>query len=223
MAIKDIKFMNREGYLLKELSLSLSDCETQIKQIDYESFYKAYRNCKDENGVEKTQFPSIIFAFYSVVFSKHIIPTPSELLDEYYMSNSDVLFVNGKSIVYQNQCFKKSDLDARILRTYPSLVRDYHFFLMLVEEQCFDKVIYSCKNDISGKDVIIQHHGKEFILSLFVKTKRSNFFKKIKNTFRHNYGNNEIQMPLNLNAARKCGDFYVYGSDDVIRVKSKIL
>ena len=223
MTIKDIKFMNGEGYLLKDLPLSLHECEKQMMEIDYDHFYDAYRSHRDEAGVEKTQFPSIIYAFYSIVFNLNKIPTPTEVLNEYYSLNANELLINGDLVVYRNRSFKKVDLDARVLRTYPSLIRDYHFYLMLTKENCFDKVIYSCKNDIAGKDLIVQHKGKEYVVSLFVKTRRSNFFKSIKNAFRHKYGANEIQVPLDLNAAEKCGDFFVYSKRDIDVLKTIII
>ena len=223
MAIKDIKFMNGEGYLLKDLSLSFEEYEKQLRQIDYDRFYDKYRSHRDENGVEKTQFPSIIFAFYNIVFTQCKVPRPVDLLEEYYLLNETELHIDGEIVTYQSRQFKKTDLDARILRTYPSLIRDHHFFLMLSKEGCFDKVIYSCKNDIAGKDIIVQHQGKEYCISLFAKTTRSNFFKQIKNAFRHVYSSTEIPLSLDLAHARKCGDFYVYGSEDVSNVKSVIL
>ena len=222
MAIKDIKFMNGEVYLLKDHSLSFEEYENQMRQIDYDRFYDKYRSCRDENGVEKTQFPSIIFAFYNIIFTHRKVPRPVDLLDEYYNLNKAELLIDGKTITYQNRQFKKMDLDARILRTYPSLIRDHHFFLMLSKEGCFDRVIYSCKSDIAGKDLVIQHKGKEYILSLFVKTNRSTFFKRIKNTFRHVYSNNEIPLPVDLNQAKKIGDFSVYSTKDVEYVKSVV-
>lgn len=223
MAIKDIKFMNGEGYLLKDLSLSLSQYEEQMRQIRYDQFYDRYRTHRDEYGVEKTQFPSIIFAFYNIVFSQNKIPHPADLLSEYYTINSGELLVDGDKVSYHGTSFNKMDLDARILRTYPSLIRDHHFFLMLTSEGCFDRVIYSCKNDIAGKDIVIQHKSKEYIISLFVQTKRSTFFKRIKNVFRHVYQSKEIPLPLNLDTASRCGDFYVYSDEDIARVKSTIL
>lgn len=222
MTIKDIKFMNGEGYLLKDLALPLHECEKQMQKIAYDSFYDTYRTHKDESGVEKTQFPSIIYAFYSIIFNVCKMPSPEELLNEYYLLNANELIINADTVLYKNRIFKKIDLDARILRTYPSLVRDYHFYLMLVEAKCFDKVIYSCKNDITGKDLIIQHQGNEYVVSLFVKTRRSNFFKEIKNAFRHKYGENEIQLPLDLSHAQQIGDFFVYSTNDVDMLKTII-
>ncbi len=223
MAIKDIKFMNGEGYLLKDLSLSLSQYEEQMGKIDYDRYYDNYRSCRDENGVEKTLFPSIIFAFYNIIFTQSKVPSPADLLNEYYTLNASELIIAGEQVIYKNRHFAKVDLDARILRTYPSLVRDHHFFLMLANEGCFDSVIYSCKNDIAGKDLIVQHKGKKYIISLFIQTARSTFFKRIKNAFRHVYLNKEIPMPLNLDRAKKCGDFFVYCTEDVEYVKSLIL
>ena len=144
-------------------------------------------------------------------------------MNEYYSLNANELVISGEQVLYRNRTFKKLDLDARILRTYPSLIRDYHFYLMLLKEKFFDKVVYSCKNDIAGKDLIVQHKGKEYVVSLFVKTRRSNFFKGIKNAFRHKYGANEIQVPLDLNAAEKCGDFFVYDIKHVEIIKRTII
>lgn len=215
--------MNGESYLLKDLPISLDKYEDEMSRINYDRFYDRYRCCRDENGVEKTQFPSIIFAFYNIIFTQCKVPHPSELLDEYYTLNDKELVTDGVTVTYQNKCFKKSDLDARVLRTYPSLIRDHHLFLMLSEERCFDKVIYSCKSDIAGKDLIIQHNGKEYTVSLFVKTNRSTFFKRIKNALRHAYLRNEIQVPLDLDSAKKCGDFFIYSAEDIVFIKSVVL
>ena len=38
MTIKDIKFLNSEAYMLKDLSLSLHECEEQMRKIDYDGF-----------------------------------------------------------------------------------------------------------------------------------------------------------------------------------------
>ena len=52
MAIKDIKFMNGECYLLKDLSISLEQYEDQMQRIEYDRIYEPYRCHKDEKGVE---------------------------------------------------------------------------------------------------------------------------------------------------------------------------
>ena len=154
------------------------------------------------------------------------------------MGNIDIKFRNNEAYLnyYSNEfkctrnrveCFGKSfDIDAlsgRILRTYPSLIIDFDFYLMLVESRKFEQVIYSCMQDIQGKDIIIKDNGKEYIISLFVDTSRSKYFKKVKNLFRHNYSDNEIRLPLKLNGARKCGDFMLCSEQDAERVERDVL
>ena len=49
-----------------------------------------------------------------------------------------------------------------------------------------------------------------------VQTKRSLFFKKRKNEIRHQYGDNEIQIKLDLKKAKTIGDFYVYDKSHTV-------
>ena len=221
MEIKDIKFMNNEVFLLKNTGITLEQCIVQIKDIKYDVYYDPYR-CEKDDMVENTQFPPIIFAFYSFIFYKHKIPTPEELIDNYFSINGKEITTYENNVIYRGIKYKRNALIGRILRTYPSLIRDFHFYLLLVKENCFDKVIYSCKTDIEGKDIIIKHKGKEYQISLFVKTRRSNLFKNIKNKFRHKYSN-EIQIPLDLEHIEKTGDFFLYSKQHIDTVKKHII
>lgn len=220
MEIKDIKFMNNEVFLLKNAGITLEQCIDQIRDIKYDAYYDPYRYEKDDT-VENTQFPPIIFAFYSFVFYKQKIPTPEELVKNYFSINEKEIAVFNDGIIFRGREYKKDALIARVLRTYPSLIRDFHFYLLLVRENCFDKVIYSCKTDIEGKDIIVKHKGKEYQISLFVKTRRSNFFKQIKNKFRHKYSG-EIQIPLDLDRIEKTGDFFLYSEQHIDTLKKHI-
>lgn len=221
MEIKDVKFMNNEVFLLKNTGITLEQCLSQIKNIKYDAYYDPYR-CEKDDTVENTQFPPIIFAFYSFVFYKQKIPTPEELVDNYFSINEKEITICKDSIIFREKEYKKKALIGRILRTYPSLIRDFHFYLLLVRENCFDKVIYSCRTDIEGKDIIVKHRGKEYQISLFVKTRRSNFFKDIKNKFRHKYIN-EIKIPLELESREKTGDFFLYSKRHIDTVKKHII
>lgn len=80
---------------------------------------------------------------------------------------------------------------------------------------------YSCRTDIDGKDIIVKNNDFEYQVSLYVNTKRSRDYKEKKNEYRHEYGK-EIQLPLNMRTARKCGDIYLYGPNDVELVKVAI-
>lgn len=225
MDIKDIRLINGIAYLEKKdgtvfekyLPISLRKCEEKIETIRY----TPYRDALDEEGVEKTQFPPIIFPFYNTIFCKGWIPYVPTLLAAYYEMYSDEILVNGETVTFQGQTFRKRDVDGRILRTYPSLLRDFHFYLTLVKEDCFDEVCYSCQTDITGKDIVIRHNDYEYEISLFANTKRSRKFKGIKNQYRHTYGK-EIQLSLNMNKAKKCGNIFVYGEEEVEIIKNEI-
>lgn len=214
--------MNDEAYLLKKHSLTLSDYEDQISKIEYTSIYEPFKQIKDEFGVEKSHFPAINIVFYRAIFESGIVLQPMSLVDKYFDYYKNDISVFNDYVYYINQKFLYSAVVGRILRTYPSLIRDFDFFLRLKESQCFDQVIYSCKMDIQGKDIIVRTGGKEFTISLFVDTARSNLFKKLKNTLRHHYGPNEIRVPLQLRKAVKCGDFFLYDNSYIEKIKKQI-
>lgn len=218
----DIKFMNDKAYLLKQHSLSAEEFEHQISKIQYATAYEPYKTVKDETGVEKTHFPSINIVFYKYIFEMGKVPYPETLIDEYFDYYHDLIEIDSAYVHYISKRFSYDAVVGRILRSYPSLIRDFDFFLKLNESHCFDQVIYSCQLDISGKDIILRKNGKEYVLSLFVDTSRSNFFKTIKNRYRHKYNSNEIQLPLKLQNAQKCGDIYIYDASYVEQVCSEI-
>ena len=223
MNIIDIKFMGDNVYLLKSCTVTSEQLKRTIKAFDYNNLYSKYREYKDEHGVEKAQFPPINFVFYKFVFENDSVPSPREVLDSYFELYSEKVKVSDDSVVVCGTSYNLPALKARILRTYPSLLRDFHFYLMLKECGSFDKVTYSCADDIKGMDIIIVHKKKKYIVSLFTDTKRAWNFKKIKNIFRHKYGQNEIKVPMVLNEADKCGDFMLYKDKNIKYVQKYIL
>ena len=72
--------------------------------------------------------------------------------------------VIDENVVMGGASYNLNALKARILRTYPSLLRDFHFYLMLKECNSFDKVTYSCADDIKGTDITIVHKSKKYVV-----------------------------------------------------------
>lgn len=219
----DIKFLNNEVYLLKTHDMTVEEFESQIADFKYTDIYEKYKDIKDELGVEQTHFPPINIVFYESIFNHSKVIPPQDFVAAYLAYYSDEFKCVGSHVEYFGKSFDVDALSGRILRTYPSLIRDFDFYLMLVESQKFDQIIYSCIQDIKGKDIIIKDHGKKYVVSLYVDTNRSTYFKKLKNAFRHKYDDNEIKMPLKLDEARKCGDFMLYSEQDVERIEYDIL
>lgn len=225
MNIKDIRFDYDIVYLemydgtvyTQKMPLSLQKCEDDIASIRY----IAKQNALDEQGVESTQWPHIILPFYRTLLADRRVPSAQALLNEYYRTYADQITISGDKVYFQGKTFLRKDVDGRVLRTYPSLIRDFHFYLMLLEDGCFEELYYSCRADIEGKDIIVKNNDLEYQISLYVDTRRSREYKEKKNEYRHTYGK-EIKIPLNLHAARRCGDVFLYSTGDVELIKNTI-
>lgn len=223
MEIKDIKFYDNKVYLLKTCSLTSEKFKNIVKEFKYEDLYAKYKAYKDEKRVEKTKFPAINVAFYKHIFENDTVPSPERMLELYFDLYSDRVKVVEDKVIFNNDEYSLNALKARILRTYPSLIRDFHFYLMVKEANVFDKVTYSCADDINGTDVAITHQEVKYTVSLYTKTERSLKFKQIKDKFRHQYDENEIRIKLNLSKAYDCGQIKLYTQSDVDFVKKRII
>lgn len=223
MYIEDIKFLGDKVFLLKNIEITSKKLEYMIEKFAYSKFYSCYKSVKDEIGAEKVQFPMINTVFYKYIFETDEVPSPQLLIELYFSFYKDLFVDNGDKICFDGKDYNKESITGRILRTYPSLVRDFHFYLLLKESKLFEKVTYSLKSDINGKDIIITHDKKEYVISLYVDTIRSRYFKEIKDTYRHDYDSNEIRVPLNLSEAKKCGDFKLYFEKHMNIVKERIV
>lgn len=177
MDTPEIRFLNnRQVYYLKDYDISVKEIETQIKKIKYESVYENYKNFKCPE-VEKAQFPAIAFVFYKFFFLCNRIPDTEEIISSYFYTYNADFKDCGDTVLFQGNKYEKKALIGRILRTYPSLIRDFHFYLSLVEDGSFDKVIYSLQNDIKGVDIIIEHNKKAMkrVVSFFIISRNQSF------------------------------------------------
>ena len=155
MNTPEIRFLNnRQVYYLKDYDITVKKLEAQIEKIKYDAVYCNYKNHKDTD-VENTQFPAVAFVFYKFFFLSDRIPDADEIITSYFLTYSSDLQDCGDTVLFQGRKYNKNALVGRILRTYPSLIRDFHFYLSLVEDGSFDKVIYSYQNDIKGIDITV--------------------------------------------------------------------
>lgn len=222
MELIDIAFSNNQVYMLKSFALSAAECQKQIEHIHYDSFYRQYKNSKDLT-VENLQLPHLVYPFYSLVFRHKAVPHPEELIREYFWVYDEFFDdVDGERLIYDQSSVSKAAIISRLLRAYPSLIRDFHFYLMLVEQKHFDKVKYSCKNDICGIDITIEHNGNKYNVSLFADTPRANLYRTIKEKIRHAFMR-DIELKLDFSTAPKCGDIYLYSQTHVDYLCTKIL
>ena len=217
----EIKFKDDQAYLLKSHNISTAEIEEQLRGFNYSSLYTDQRKGKD-NLLEEAPLPLIITAFYAFVFLRCRIPSPEEMIDYYFRFYAKDFQMFPATVGFRDYQFRIETFEGRLLRAYPSLVRDFHFFRKLTEAHCFDSVTYSTKDDFEGSDIVIVHRGKKYAVCLMVSTERSRTYKDIKNAERHVYGDNEIRLFLDMKNARTVGDFYLYGDEHIQELKDLI-
>lgn len=165
---------------------------------------------------EYRRYPPFLIGFYQSIFwlDNTLVPTPEQFWNMYYK-----LFRNDI------KDYEVDGVRGRSMRSYPSLVRDYHFFILCKESKLLENVNYSVIDDLNGVDLSIKYKGNNFKIHLFVDTSRSNYFRTIKNN-RHSFDMYDIDLPLQLSVKNKVGDFYLYNNshlEKLIILLDKIL
>ena len=207
--MNNVELSNSHIRSTRNLSLNSVILENTIREYPY----TGEKRIKDDIA-ENTKFPPIVAIFYSFVFDYDNVPSPEELIDLYlsqdFFSDAgpDSITVNYQSkIVTVN----KEGLTTRILRTYPSLMRDLHFYFLCVESQKFEYVYYSVKDDFEyGVDVRVNYNGILYEVALLQNTSRAKQFREKKKQ-RHNGKNADaIYIELDPDESKRCGDYNLY-------------
>ncbi|MEI7752569.1 MAG: hypothetical protein WCJ71_10850, partial [Candidatus Omnitrophota bacterium] len=108
-------------------------------------------------------------------------------------------------------------LKARIFRTYPSLVRDVHFYFFTLESNAFDSVLYNEKLDIEhGIDLVIKKNSRLYAVNLYTDTKRA-YVGRVKKQYRHQKleGFTYVELPVEFKGSKKCGEFFLYSEREL--------
>lgn len=214
-AITDIELKGDQISVSRSFDISVREAEEQIAKLNYSGVGLS----KDPN-VENAKLPPFALAFYYHLFSQRSVPTEEELFDRY-------ISFSGKreedEVVIEGKRYAVEGLRARILRTFPSLIRDFHFYLLLKESKRFDSVGYSLIKDYyDGLDLSVSHSDHTYHLSVFVQTKRSAEFKR-KKYARHDYsGVKEITISLAFESLKKLGRIYVCTQNHIQYVLDQI-
>jgi hypothetical protein len=128
----------------------------------------------------------------------------------------DMIACNGIS-------YDRNGIKNRLLRTYPSLIRDLHFFYLLKNSNKFESVSYSLDADYyNGTDLKIEYQLKSYFISVFISSKRSIDYKNKKKD-RHDYSNiPEIALKPELASLKRVGEFNLLTMKHVEEVIDKI-
>lgn len=171
--MRQIKDYQNEN-LLNAIKFTSVDVEQAVS--DYPLEFDDVKNKKIEWDIKFTPF---IMVFYRMVLREQRVPLQNDFIEEYLYINRNEHSV--KSLSGE----ERRALKARLKRTYPSLVRDLHFALLLSENQQIDYVVYHPEPDVRyGIDLLTGYSGEHFAVHLFIKTKRS-FTGRNKKKTRH--------------------------------------
>ncbi len=217
--ILNVEMYNDHIRQTKELTLSSAQIENKVKHYEYKGEKRVV-----DNQVENMLLPPIALVFYGLLYVYDDVPSPDDLLDEYFRQPYFAYIPDNKVEVTYNDCVELCNIEsvtARVLRTYPSLLRDLHFYILAKESNCFDAVRYSFKKDYEEKiDVQIMHKGKWHNVGLLLNSKRSLWYK-FKKQFRHK-PTDVLYVELDKTDCKMCGDYMLYTEKHIQQLHKKI-
>ncbi|MDK8193977.1 hypothetical protein QP794_28240 [Paenibacillus sp. UMB7766-LJ446] len=194
--------------LTSGINLSSKEIELEVSQVTPQ--FIAYKDNKVEYA---TRFPNMMSTLWSYIILQQRVPSQKDFADYYIQVHSFEL--NG---------FCQKSVLARILRGYPSLVREIHFYCLANESRLFNHVGYSLSQDVRhGVDLDVGLGGIDYNVSCFVCTKRSRAFRHVKKTKRHAKVKNSIELPLNLSSGTQINGWVFFDKPHVDSLFWKII
>ncbi|WP_342553711.1 hypothetical protein [Paenibacillus sp. FSL R7-0652] len=186
--------------LTSGINLSSKEIELEVSRITPQFIVD-----KDNKVEYATQFPNMMLTLWSYIILQQRVPSQKEFAD--YFTQVHSVKLNG---------FCHKSVLARILRGYPSLVREIHFYCLVSESRSFNHVGYSLNQDVrNGVDLNVGLGGMDYNVSCFVGTKRSQAFRHVKKTMRHTKVKNSIELPLNLSSGKQINGWVFFDKPHV--------
>lgn len=189
--------LERESVLYeRKITWTSTLIEHQVASLAYSG-----ENLLRDAEVEKAKLPPFALAFYKFLFFKGQIPTEQELWAQYLIAHYGVLdetriqfFRKGAWRVYNADAVK-----ARLLRSFPSLIRDFHFFVLCQESGRFQEVKYSLRDDyFNGVDLTVTYQNKTFRVAVMLNSERARQFKEQKYSRHAATSEQEVVMLFDL-------------------------
>lgn len=188
------------------LPLSSADIINQVRGFRLE--FIQIRDEKVERGIH---FPPFIKAFYNCIYRLKRMPNQEEYYNFYLGINRQFFLDNN----FEDKILL--GLKARVYRTYPSLVRDFHFNKLLSERVDDCEIVYNSNLDIEHDiDTLLIKDGNFWAACLFTETRRANIAREWKESRHERFANvRYIEIPVNFDDDSKIGDFFLYGDREI--------
>lgn len=210
----------------KNLNLSLEEIREQLKNIGFHkpyteiTYYEYYSEKLEHFGI-----PYMNYIYYLAIFRNLRIPTFNDFIscyiETYCDKAQDGMYRIKPELNDEEFYFTKKQLIGRVFRSYNSFHREIDLFFQI--KKSFS-VEYDFQKDLNGIDLTVFYKNKTFGIASYVESKRSLVWKKVKNTERHQYEANTIDIIARMHGKDKnCRDFngiYLY-SDWYVREQMK--
>lgn len=192
----DVRFEGNTAVFVRQKQWTSAEIEEQVMLLPYSG-----ENLPKDPQVEKAKLPPFALAFYKFIFFRSRIPNEGELWN-YYLGQHFSIVDGGliqftrKGISYN---YPSEAVKARLLRSYPSLIRDFHFFVLCQESAQFKNVSYSLQDDyFKGIDLTITYQNKLFRVSVMLNSERARAYKAQKYARHDHKPENEVIMLFDL-------------------------
>jgi len=181
--------------------IKTSDIEFIIQDSNYS--IKQYRNNVIKAVEWKRAIPLINVSFHYHIFRDENVPTPEEFLQDYERDNQSFLSLMPQDLI--------PGIQYRVMRAYPSLIRDAHF--VSKSREMGYETIRTLQLDLHGIDAMILLEFKTLLVRLYYDSKRSNQYKNAKAT--SHQLQNCIDLGLNKRNSTKVGNILLYSEETI--------
>lgn len=190
-----------------------------VKKVTDQLRYKGRRRRVDLQA-ELLPLPPIVGTFHAFIARYGRVPNDIELVNrylrDYFCCTEKGYRVRGR----EGAVFSRAGLKAHVLRAYPSLVREFGFYLQARDSKLFEEVTYSLKTDYEkGVDLVVVKGGKRYGVALYCGTPRSRAWRAHKEALHHP---DMPQIDLVLGGKWKRG-FAYYAPGDVLKLYEKVV
>ena len=160
-------------------------------------------------------WPPFVYSFCNVL---HPFPTQAIFWQRYLDDNAHF---------FEQKQFPPAilqALQARLYRAYPSLVRDWHFALLVREQATTAEVLYNPQLDYEeGIDLLLQWQECLFGIHLYTDTWRAHRGRQRKQTRHTPFDNvHAVELPVNFRGSQPCGDFFLYGQRELRQLQASL-
>jgi hypothetical protein len=200
--------------IIDHVALTSSEIEQTVKE-----FKLSFLSNRHEKVEWELDLPPFIIPFYKVLNKYKIILNQLDYVSIYHSYYKD--YFNENNFAQDI----KTGIEARLLRTYPSLIRDLHFTYFAHEKLENAKVTYNTHLDFhEGIDLMIKYNHVYTAFLLYTETEKA-ADARIKKGFRHKNFTNVVyeELPVKMTDRKKVGDFFLYDAEELKKVQERII